>query len=68
MHFNNCYRPMAFKESHCTLFSAINFLILFMTGFCLKLLSNALYLQINAAVLFNMHCTFIYFVCIDEFS
>ena len=42
MHFNNCNQSTIFKEPRCTLSSAIIFWILFMSGFCLKLLFDTL--------------------------
>ena len=51
--------PRLLKSLLALVFSAIIFLILFMAGFCLKLLFDALYFGENAVVFFSIHYTFI---------
>ena len=48
--------PIAFKEPRCTLFSAVDFLILFIADFCFR--DYLMHLRLNAVVIFNMHYTF----------
>ena len=68
----NRKRYATLKEPCYTLLSGIFLLVLFITGFCLKLLFDALHHRINTVVFFNMHYaiilyTFMYLHFIDTF-